>query len=104
MSMRVPPSRSGTPLSAMQNGFPPRNQSRMRRPSDASSIRGAMPPQDPYGVPPSPGLPNGDYGRPMQKQFQSNTIVPNKSTMVEEDDDGSPDNDEDRDAFGLDKN
>ncbi|KAF3348645.1 hypothetical protein VD0002_g1410 [Verticillium dahliae] len=104
MSMRVPPSRSGTPLSAMQNGFPPRNQSRMRRPSDASSIRGVMPPQDPYGVPPSPGLPNGDYGRPMQKQFQSNTIVPNKSTMVEEDDDGSPDNDEDRDAFGLDKN
>ncbi|EEY17683.1 SpaA [Verticillium alfalfae VaMs.102] len=104
MSMRVPPSRSGTPLSGMQNGFPPRNQSRMRRPSDASSIRGAMPPQDPYGVPPSPGLPNGDYGRPMQKQFQSNTIVPNKSTMVEEDDDGSPDNDEDRDAFGLDKN
>jgi hypothetical protein len=40
-----------------------------------------------FGVPPSPGLPNGDFSRPTQKQFQSNTIVPNKSTMVEEDDD-----------------
>ncbi|KAH7375686.1 hypothetical protein B0T11DRAFT_11922 [Plectosphaerella cucumerina] len=87
-SVRGPPSRTGTPANGMggPGGFPPRSQSRMRRPSDASSIRG-MPPQDPYGVPPSPGLPNGDYGRPMQKQFQSNTIVPVKSTMVEDDDD-----------------
>lgn len=45
--------------------------------------------------------PNGDYNRPMQKQFQSNTIVPNKSTMVEEDDDGSPN--EDEEAFGLER-
>ncbi|KAK8058835.1 hypothetical protein PG994_009283 [Apiospora phragmitis] len=38
--------------------------------------------------------------RPQQKQFQSNTIVPNKSTMVEEDDDGADDT-EDNEAFGL---
>ncbi|PKS09890.1 hypothetical protein jhhlp_004513 [Lomentospora prolificans] len=81
----IPPrmsiSRSGTPA----NGLPPRNASR-RRPSDASSIRqpgGTYP----YSIPPSPSIPPGDFGRPLQKQFQSNTIVPNKSTMVEEDDD-----------------
>ncbi|GJC88402.1 hypothetical protein ColLi_11240 [Colletotrichum liriopes] len=66
-------------------------------------MRGGPPPPDPYGVPPSPGMPpNGDYNRPMQKQFQSNTIVPNKSTMVEEDDDGSP-NEDDGEAFGLER-
>lgn len=99
-SVRGPPSRTGTPANGMggPGGFPPRAQSRMRRPSDASSIRG-MPPQDPYGVPPSPGLPNGDYNRPMQKQFQSNTIVPVKSTMVEDDDDETG-NDGPPDSFG----
>jgi hypothetical protein len=55
-----------------------------------------------YPVPPSPGLPpNGSFDRPQQKQFQSNTIVPKKSTMVEEDDDGVGENDDDNDAFGL---
>ncbi len=71
---------------------PPRRPSRVRRPSEASSIRsgrGGPTMNNGYGngVPPSPGLPMGEYGRPMPKQFQSNTIVPNKSTMVEEDDD-----------------
>jgi hypothetical protein len=33
--------------------------------------------------------PNGEYGRPTPKTFQSNTIVPNISTMVEDDDDQS---------------
>ncbi|CAH0056688.1 unnamed protein product [Clonostachys solani] len=85
MSMRSPP--VGPP-----NGYghPPRGQSlsRMRQPSDAGSIRGP-PPLDVYGVPPSPVLPGGQMGRPMPKQLnQSNTIVPNKSTMVEEDDEG----------------
>lgn len=88
MSMRGPPSRSGTPVNG--NGFPPRGPSR-RRPSEASSIRSGRggPLGNGFGssVPPSPGLPMGDFGRPMPKQFQSNTIVPNKSTMVEEDDD-----------------
>lgn len=38
------------------------------------------------------------YGRPLPKTFQSNTIVPNKSTMVEDDE-----TEEDEDAFALDK-
>ncbi|KAJ5014004.1 cell polarity protein [Colletotrichum sp. SAR 10_99] len=41
-------------------------------------------------------------GSPVSKQFQSNTIVPNKSTMVEEDDDASPNEDGDE-AFGLER-
>ncbi|TVY94244.1 Protein SPA2 [Lachnellula willkommii] len=54
------------------------------------------------GIPPSPGLPPNDYGRPTPKTFQSNTIVPNKSTMVEDDETGGEDNDDDDgDAFGL---
>lgn len=109
MSMRGgPSSRSGTP----NNGFPPRDNSRIRRPSDASSMRG--PTGDAYGPPPSPGLmtsqgpgpgpgaPNGEYGRPTPKQLnQNNTIVPNKSTMLEEDDDGGAD--DDGDAFALER-
>lgn len=95
MSMRGPPgsggpSRTGTPANG---NFPPRGQS--RRPSNASSLRGP-PSGDPYGVPPSPGLPSGEFGRPMQKQLnQNNTIVPNKSTMLEEDEGDA------EDAFGL---
>ena len=35
-----------------------------------------------------PGIGSEDeYGRPTAKTFQSNTIIPNKSTMVEDDDD-----------------
>ena len=88
MSIRRPPSRSQTqtPVGGGMNGFPPRGQSR-RRPSEASSVRSGRGAPTPVNGFPSPGLPNGDYGRPMAKQFQSNTIVPNKSTMVEEDDD-----------------
>jgi hypothetical protein len=107
-SMRGPPSRNGTPV----NGGP----GRMRRPSDASSIaaysmrsesrNGPRPPMNggggALGIPPSPGLPPNDYGRPTPKTFQSNTIVPNKSTMVEDDETGGEDNDDDDgDAFGL---
>ncbi|KID89724.1 GIT protein [Metarhizium guizhouense ARSEF 977] len=88
MSMRGGPmNRTGTPANGM---FPPRGQSRMRRPSDASSIRGAPSAPDLYNIPPSPNLPSGEYGRPMPKQLnQNNTIVPNKSTMLEEDDEGA---------------
>jgi len=107
-SMRGPPSRSG-------NGTPV-NGTRMRRPSDASSIaaystrsesRNGPRPGGPMmnnglGIPPSPGLPPNDYGRPTPKTFQQNTIVPNKSTMVEDDESGGEDNDDDdQDAFGL---
>lgn len=86
-SMRTS-SRSNTPINGM-NGFPPRSQSRVRRPSEASSIRSAAL-GSAYGIPPSPGLPPGGFERPQAKQSQSNTIVPNKSTMVEEDDDDDP--------------
>ncbi|KAM0516266.1 hypothetical protein ACHAPE_005412 [Trichoderma viride] len=86
-----PMNRTGTPVNG--GDYPPRGQSRGRRPSNASSIRGP-PPLDAYGVPPSPGIPNGNYARPMPRHpTQNNTIVPNKSTMIEEDDDGS-------DAYG----
>ncbi|PHH73818.1 hypothetical protein CDD82_5254 [Ophiocordyceps australis] len=101
MSMRGPPgSRNDTPVSGSM--FPPRGQSRMRRPSDASSSRG-LPPSDGYSVQPSPSVSNGDYGRPTPKQLnQNNTIVPNKSTMVEEGDDNGADDDR-ADAFSLDR-
>lgn len=90
MSIRGgPASRSQTPVNGM-NGYPPRGQSR-RRPSEASSVRSGRglptPMNGGFPMPPSPSVANSDYGRPMPKQFQSNTIVPNKSTMVEEDDD-----------------
>ncbi|KAK6070158.1 hypothetical protein SCUP515_08642 [Seiridium cupressi] len=94
-SGRGPPSRTGTPVNGM-NGLPPRG---MRRPSNASSIRSDAPRFSDYPVPPSPGIPPNGFDRPQQKQFQSNTIVPNKSTMLEEDDDG---NEEEKGSFGLD--
>ncbi|KAI1366255.1 hypothetical protein F5Y08DRAFT_327462 [Xylaria arbuscula] len=96
----APPSRTGTPVNGM--GMPRGPNGAMRRPSDASSIRSAGPPRIPsdFPVPPSPGVPpNGNFDRPLPKQFQSNTIVPNKSTMVEEDDDGTGSNDDDNDAI-----
>lgn len=104
-STRGPPSRNGTPVNGMG---PPR----MRRPSDASSVAYSMRsesrggqrpgPGGSLGIPPSPGVPPNDYGRPTPKTFQSNTIVPNKSTMVEDDETGGEDNDDDDgDAFGL---
>jgi hypothetical protein len=51
----------------------------------------------------SPGEGGNSYGRPLPKTFQQNTIVPNKSTLVEDDDDqsGMDDEDDDQDAFGL---
>ncbi|KIM97918.1 hypothetical protein OIDMADRAFT_203196 [Oidiodendron maius Zn] len=105
-SIRGPPSRMGTPADGM------RGPSRVRRPSDASSIaysvrsesRGRNGPLINGGgsIPPSPGIPPNEFGRPTPKTFQSNTIVPNKSTMVEDDETGGEDNDDDDgDAFGL---
>ena len=75
-------------LRSSQSMRPPRITSR-RQPSNASSIRGLNGSGYPESIPPSPNLGNGEFSRPMQKQFQSNTIVPNKSTMVEEGDDAS---------------
>ncbi|KAJ2906430.1 hypothetical protein MKZ38_001790 [Zalerion maritima] len=112
------PSRTQTPVNGngITGGFPPpRSASRMRRPSDASSVRSGAPPAPPppvqglglngnFGGPPSPPRndppPGNSFDRPLPKQLGSNTIVPNKSTMVEEDDDGA-DDDDDREPFGL---
>ena len=87
MESRGPP-RSGTP-----NGMrPPRSDSRgpdqMRPPlrgppySPSNSSFSGPPP----GIQPGLDTPASDYGsRPMPKTFQSNTIVPNKGTLVEDD-------------------
>jgi Spa2 homology domain (SHD) of GIT len=113
-SMRGPPSRIGTPVDAPQPYRPgSRGGLRIRRPSEASvmssvSAVSGYPRSDSRngsramnGMS-SPGLPPNDYGRPQPKTFQSNTIVPNKSTMVENDDDPTGgEDDEDEDAFRL---
>ncbi|KAK3075127.1 component of the polarisome, partial [Teratosphaeriaceae sp. CCFEE 6253] len=59
------------------NGMPPPN-------APYQSFRPASPGP---GVtrPPTSGSDASNYGRPLPKTFQSNTIVPNKSTMVEDD-------------------
>lgn len=78
------------------NGFPPRNGSMQVGGPHFDSSPGSASPT------------TSEFGRPMPKQFQSNTITPNKSTMVEDDeddDDGDPDShygrDRSSDAFGL---
>ena len=85
-----PPSR-GAPRSA--NGFPPRNHS--ANPSMSSQAS---------GLGPRYGSGADDYGRPMQRQFQQSTFTPNKSTMVEDEDefaDGPGNYQRSSDAFGL---
>lgn len=62
----------------------PSQQYQGRRPSASSN-----PPYSPAIFEGDPNTPALDYGRPTAKQFQSNTMVPNKSTMVEDDDDAS---------------
>ncbi|KAJ5337655.1 Spa2 homology (SHD) of GIT [Penicillium brevicompactum] len=50
------------------------------------------------------GPPSANGDGPFPRSFQSNTMVPNKSTMVEDSDDMGPDDDDDArsDAFALD--
>lgn len=106
-SMKGPPSRTGTPT-GMRPGsrgqvLPPRGPGRPPQTFPArDGPLGGSPPVG-LGIPGASG-PEGDFGRPQPKSFQSNTIVPNKSTLVEDDDDQSGlDEDEDNrsDAFGL---
>ena len=91
---RGPPSRVGTPNSMngnMRNGGP------RPGPGPAPGYRNGPPPNGPPG-----GLQPGggnEYGRPLPKTFQQNTIVPNKGTMVEDDEDDSGADDDD--AFNL---
>ncbi|OCT49505.1 putative cell polarity protein [Cladophialophora carrionii] len=95
----APPSREGPP---QPNGFglPSRAQTfggsgAQGYPQRQESVSSLPPIENP------PSL--ADLGRPMPKQFQSNTITPNKSTMVEDEDDSQADSKYDRssDAFGL---
>ncbi|KAJ5723925.1 Spa2 homology (SHD) of GIT [Penicillium malachiteum] len=70
------------------------------RPPSEYAPRPFPPRQGSLGGPP-PGM-NGDG--PLPRSFQSNTMVPNKSTMVEDSDDMGGDDDDDArsDAFALD--
>ncbi len=73
----APPSRVGTPNGFRQNHGP-------RNPSLGSQVMAGL------GIPGVEG-PNDNYGRPTAKTSQSNTIIPNKSIMVEDDDDDGSD-------------
>ena len=77
MSMRGPPSRVGSP-NGMRPNYGPRNASL------GSQVMAGL------GIPGAEGS-NDNQGRPMAKTSQSNTIIPNKSTMVEEDDEEGSD-------------
>lgn len=107
------PSSRGRPSNGYGPGYPPppgarRSQSRGPRMGRGYSSSGPGSPMS-GGFPPhqgsmgGPSSMNGDPA-PLPKSFQSNTIVPNKSTMVEDDDDAvgtEDDYDARSDAFGL---
>lgn len=103
-SARGPPSRQGTP-----NGIGPGSR-------DPTSARGPPGPGGTYGArnpslgshyisgQPIPEFPAPDdtYVRPMAKTFQSHTIIPNKGTLVEDDDDQTgPEDNGNRRSNGL---
>ncbi|KAI4183650.1 MAG: hypothetical protein L6R41_005286, partial [Letrouitia leprolyta] len=103
-SIRGPPSRVGTP-----NGMRPGSRSQGPPGPGQGAGAGYGPPRNAslgsqvmagLGIP-GVGGPDDSYGRPTAKTFQSSTIVPNKSTLVEDDDDqtGPEDNDDGRSEF-----
>jgi hypothetical protein len=75
---------------------PPRTASRgapdMQRQGPPQGFRNG-PPFDgpPPGIQPGLDTPPNDYGRPLPKNLQSNTIIPNKGMLVEDDDDDDDD-------------
>ena len=94
-SARRSPSRTGTP-----NGFRSGSKgqgSRRPYPPRQGSLGGQV--FAGLGIP-GIGAQDEQYGRPTAKSSQSNTIIPNKSTLVEDDDDqtGPEDNDS---IYGL---
>ena len=98
--------RQGSPASGSKSGFAPNGASmggHGSRPSSRGGPMGRGPggPSNRNGPPTHSNLgPSGSgnaYGRPLPKSFQSNTIIPNKSTMVEDDDDQT---DEQFDRYG----
>lgn len=80
-----PPGGGRPPMSPGPNGPPMRPPGSSRAPSDVSDNA----PLRPLGSNRvnSENSETNSLGRPLPKTFQSNTIVPNKSTMVEDDDD-----------------
>ncbi|KAI9672354.1 MAG: component of the polarisome [Caeruleum heppii] len=86
--------RNGSPASSVRSGFgmngSPMMPSAGSRPgSRGTGMRGPGPPPR-TGTPGSSldsAMPGNDYGRPLPKTFHSNTMIPNKSTMVEDDGD-----------------
>jgi hypothetical protein len=74
-AMSVASSRSGRPPPDRSMG-PPRTSSR--------GMPGQYRPSPPGSRGPDVSSPEDDYGKPLPKTFQQNTIVPNKSTMVED--------------------
>src|SRR5690606_37586214 len=90
------PMRMGSPgPGMMRNGGPPGPAygGNTYRPSPRGPPGQGRPPMSP-GFPPD----GNSLGRPLPRGLQSNTIVPNKGTMVEDDDDVD---DNASDAFGL---
>ncbi|KAJ4351961.1 component of the polarisome [Didymosphaeria variabile] len=103
--------RAGSPAGSMASRTSRGAPSRVGTPNSmGGGPRGGRPPPGGYRGPPPPGMMNGppgalrpgsqpnDLGRPLPKTFQQNTIVPNKGTMVEDEDDSGADDD---DAFNL---
>ncbi|KAI0995834.1 hypothetical protein K3495_g12347 [Podosphaera aphanis] len=101
-SMLEPPSSLGSPIKGV----------RIRRPSEASSVSYSMrsgsqnsPITSMSDLPPSPSLALSEMTRPKPKTFQSHTIVPNKGTIIEDDETGGEEGEEeeegDRDVFSL---
>ncbi|KAL9601671.1 MAG: hypothetical protein Q9219_002391 [cf. Caloplaca sp. 3 TL-2023] len=97
-SIRAPPSRVGTPNGmrpgSRGQGLPGPGHGPPRNASLGSQVMAGL------GIP-GVGGPDDGYGRPTAKTFQSSTIIPNKSTLVEDDDDqtGPEDNDDGRSEF-----
>jgi hypothetical protein len=96
-----PSSRDGPQVPPM-NGFgPPPRAATIGLPSGPAHNRGKS---SQNSLPMFDNGPISDYGRPMPKQFQSNTITPNKSMMVEDEDESQMAEskyDRSSDAFGL---
>ena len=97
--------RSASPAASIASRISNRSMdSRMGgRPPPGPGYRGPPPQGDPRGMqgPPgglAPGSQPNEFGRPLPKTFQQNTIVPNKGMLVEDDDDSAGDDD---DAFNL---
>ena len=85
LSMRGPPSRVGTP-NGIRPGQGPAASGPGRPGPDSGQRNASLGGQVMAGLG-IPGVEENSYGRPTAKTFQSNTIVPNKSTLVEDDDD-----------------